>query len=54
MGVDDTTLVKVATECILVSCPRVIGNFNSGTLTSRVVVYIEVGSFVEAVDHRSY
>ena len=53
MGVDDSTPVQVATEGILVSSPRVIGNFNPSTLTGRVVVDIEVGGLVEPVDHWS-
>ncbi len=49
MGIDNTTPVKVATECILVGCPSIVGDFNPSTLTGRVVVNVEVGRFVKAM-----
>ena len=54
MRVDDATFVQIAVEGILVSGACIVGNLDSSGLTSRIVVDIEVGRLVKAMEDWAY
>lgn len=52
--VDDATRVDVAIESVLVGRARVVCDLNSTGVSRRVVVDVEVRSFVETMQYRTY
>ena len=49
MRIDNTTILEIPIECILLRRAGTIGNLQTAGLPCRVVVEVEVGSFLESV-----
>lgn len=54
MGIGNVHIVQVAIECGLIGCAWMECDFDAASLSRRVVVDVEVGRLVEAMEERSW